>query len=401
MKGEYKQWIKGGVALTFLGLAIGLESIYREPLFNKSLTWEKQLQESANSKSFESFFSFITEFGDSSALIPIYVLCFICFPLNKSFLLISVIALSNYWTNLLKMIYHSPRPFWVDQTLFKICDGGYGNPSGHAFGSMAFYLSLWHVSTDGQFFKKHVWLRVLLCILTSAFIFTILLSRLFFAVHSVNQVLYGGSLGAFNYFVHIHVFKLHKISGENFFNLFKKKKNQIFFAIFFFVQFIVALIVYLNLRNETNQYDMALSSLCPDLKTYKKYENDGFAQTLNIFALVGAYYGCTLMAYLSAKNYSGKEEEINFWGRNSGVLNQFLRILVVILCAIPVALIALPSSLDLTVLFIFKFTIAYMLPMFLVYGPGVYSSIKCKIVNKEIFSPQPSIVVTSKAVQNA
>ena len=45
---------------------------------------------------------------------------------------------------LLKMIYHDPRPFWVEDDIQALaCSSSYGNPSGHAIMPIGTGLAIW------------------------------------------------------------------------------------------------------------------------------------------------------------------------------------------------------------------------------------------------------------------
>ena len=97
--------------------------------------------------------------------------------------------------SILKLVYADMRPNYISTAIrsdFGYCEKDYGNPSGHALFSFTTYLALYK-DLRQTFFKKqgHIFL-LLLALLTP---FLISLSRLYFGVHSINQLLLGAFYG--------------------------------------------------------------------------------------------------------------------------------------------------------------------------------------------------------------
>ena len=120
------------------------EQFYREYLFKKSIKIETDIY-NKSSKKLITFFKIITEFGTVLFLIPLLIIIHITLPINISYTFLSVLILSAYYDNILKIIYSSPRPFWIKTSIKNECDGGFGNPSGHSFSSFSVFLSLWNI----------------------------------------------------------------------------------------------------------------------------------------------------------------------------------------------------------------------------------------------------------------
>lgn len=54
-----------------------------------------------------------------------------------------VVLFIIYLSDLFKLIYSNPRPYFLTETIWsRECDTGYGDPSGHAFIGSFFYVSL-------------------------------------------------------------------------------------------------------------------------------------------------------------------------------------------------------------------------------------------------------------------
>jgi membrane-associated phospholipid phosphatase len=371
----------------YISLAFGLEFLYREPLFDKSLEWEKQWQANS-SKSFETFFKILTHFGSEAVVIPFLFICLICLPLNKSYTYTCALVYSVFIDNLLKILYGNPRPFWKDPSLFKSCDGGFGNPSGHSFTSSTVYLSFWQLMTDYPFFINSTigfTLKIVLLILAILLIITIMLTRIFLGVHSVNQVLYGASLGIALYYVLFHIIELQKWNGDKFFKLFREKLYVIGFSVWYAVILLLGLLVYGLKDNDTSKWDEVLNLKCPNLHEYRKYNNDGLFGMLVLFVLIGSHYGIMLLIKLTEKQYSYRYDEINCWYKSSSFIKHFYRILTIILFALPIVLnAAVPSDSSLAIVYIFKISIPYLFATFGIFGPAIMLMLKWKIGNLKI-----------------
>ena len=109
---------------------------------------------------------------------------------------------SSYLTGVLKMIYTGWRPYWVDPSINpEYCEGGWGNPSGHALCTTAVYLTLWRLFfQDKKHKNKHTQKRIWL-FFTILFVSMICLSRLILGVHTLNQVISGASIGLGIYYL--------------------------------------------------------------------------------------------------------------------------------------------------------------------------------------------------------
>ena len=96
-----------------------------------------------------------------------------------------MLVMSNTTNGLIKLAFHSPRPYWVDARVQAFsAETSFGFPSGHSFNAAA----IWGVVIKS--FKKP-WLTMV-GLLT---IFMIGLSRLYLGVHFVSDVLGGWLLG--------------------------------------------------------------------------------------------------------------------------------------------------------------------------------------------------------------
>ena len=377
------KFIKYIIISVYFGIIIGVEFAYRQTLFDKSVNIESNWQKNSTSATI-NFFKVITHFGSIAVILPLTFIIFFFFSLNKSYTFISVLVMSLYFDNLLKIIYNNPRPFWLKKDLFTSCETGFGNPSGHAFSSSAVYLSFWYMVTDFDTFKKTkkgIIFRIFLLVFFLLLIFTILLSRLYLGVHSINQIIYGSLLGTGVYAFYFFVLDLY--TNDKFVEFIINKINIIFHSILFTVFFIVGLVCYLAINRENNYYKEVLMSICPDTKLYRFFEDEGFYAMLVLFFLIGIHYGYLVLFIIMKKYYPGKEKHVINWWKNDTIPKFLLRILMLIpfLLGMILFLVVPTSNYDLiAVIFTFKFAFPYLLTGLLMGSAYFISCIKLNLI---------------------
>lgn len=397
-------------------IVIGIEFAYRKPLFDHSVEAELRWQEKA-SKSTLDFFKCITHFGSVSIIVPMAFIVFFFFPLNKSYVFFSVLVTTIYFDNLLKIIYSNPRPFWINNKLKTSCETGFGNPSGHAFTSSAIYLSFWNCVTDFEFFKKGkkgIATRIGLLLFFIGLIIAIVLSRLYLAVHSINQIIHGSLLGLGVYLVYFVVLDI--FHSENFPEFITNKISIIIHSCIFFVLFIVALLCYLFIEsNVTSMYKEMLQNLCPEIKLYHYFYDEGFYAMLILMFLVGLHYGMLILFKYVNSHYPGKESVIVNWWKHATVPKFLIRIVLIIPFLLTLLLfIFVPSdNYDyIALIYTFKFALPYLLTGLLISSAYFVTCIKLKLIkieeeytkknevdqeNKEMSNlPNPSEIILAK-----
>lgn len=97
-----------------------------------------------------------------------------------------MLLLSNWLNGLFKLIFHTPRPYWIDERVAAYsAETGFGMPSGHSMSAA----SLWGLMAR---LFKHRWFTVAAVVV----IFLIGLSRIYLGMHFLSDVLVGWLLGA-------------------------------------------------------------------------------------------------------------------------------------------------------------------------------------------------------------
>jgi membrane-associated phospholipid phosphatase len=373
--------IKSALLALYFIICIGIEPLYRKGLYNESLPVISQIRIDLDDLRY-SFFRVITEFGTYQIYVPILCVILIWFPLNKSYSFLRVFVVSSFMNSFMKLIYADPRPFWDDTTLMKVCEGGFGNPSGHAMGSAAVYLSLANILTDYDYFKQNILMKVLIYISSSIFILSICVSRVVLAAHSINQILYGALLGVGIYYLYYHILEDHKMKGKEFFAQFRDMKKICIHSCLFFAFLSVAIIMYLTIDYNNSNYESILNNTCPNLLPYKKFQHSEFNYCMGLLSLIGCYYSIIFLANRIEKENIGNEDDINDWHLGSNI-SQLYRILLTFAWSIVpyVLMYAIPDDSDFWIIFIFKRGFSLALLNFCVFGLNVYISTKLKISN--------------------
>ncbi len=373
------------IFIIYILLSLIFEQFYRKPLFIISLNLQKKLYPKFSESSIK-IFKFISKFGTQHALIPLLVIVLLFFPLNISYTICSIIILSSYYDNILKILYGSPRPFWIYPSIKRTCDGGYGNPSGHSFSSFSVYLSLYNIIVDLSYFNMRSYLKLFLLFLFILFSFLICLSRIFLSIHSLNQIMFGIILGIGMYFYYFHIIELHKFSGKQFFKYINGTFENIIHTIKFIIYFIILLFLYLFRENNWKEYNHIINKECSHLYEYRKFNNDGFFIGSVLFLLIGAHYGLYFLFKKSQIQRAFKEEEINKWSENNKKTNLLSIILLFFPHTIPMIIyLLIPNNSPLYILFPIKVIIPYIITGFSFFGLFIDNCIKLKLANQNIY----------------
>ena len=368
-------------------IIIWLETLYRNFLFDKSIPIQEIIQKNESNSFLLKLSKILSIFGAEISTLFLFAIIFLFMPLNYSFLLLQAIVYSSYFTNTFKMIYQSDRPNWHSNYLTYSCNYGYGNPSGHSFTSISLYLSLSHCLI--KFFKINGILRILIFILFIIFSLLIAISRFILAAHSLNQIIYGLSLGLGLYFILIHILGYHKYSSLDFLGYIRRKKVNYCYYFLHSLLLLFTIIVYIVTSPKDNsdfEQNIFNGIRCKVKNPYAKYENDGLFQSLSITSLIGAQFGINILIYVLKKlNYLIGVSLIE-WNKSKIIKNYFLRIPVILFSSIFILLYyIIPKDSPLILIFIFKSGIPFFLAMFGIHFIGIYLCIYLKIANSEIY----------------
>lgn len=131
------------------------------------------------------------------------LISFIFVSRPKFFYYLCIYALHFSLVGFMKIIYARPRPFMITSEITPLqCSKSFGNPSGHshnaAFFTLVLFLDIFHgrtlpFKTKPAFFNRFEYC-VGLCIMLFCMI-TIPTSRFVLGAHSLDQILFGFTLG--------------------------------------------------------------------------------------------------------------------------------------------------------------------------------------------------------------
>ena len=379
-------YIKIFISSIYFILIICIEKLYRASLFSKSITIQEDIRKDHEKDSaFYNFWKFMSIFGEAKATFPIFGLIFVFFPLSSSFLTLQTLIYSIYITNFFKIIYRNGRPYWESELLDVVCNSGYGNPSGHSMTSTAYYLTLPHIVTNFQFFKsgkKNLILRIIIFCLFIIFGSLIMVSRVMLAAHSINQVIYGFSLGFGIYLVNIYLLSYHTYSSEKFLEHIINKFVSIFYILF---HIILLIVIEDNKDLEYKCYNNIFNGIrCKIKDKYLMLKHDGFFQALSLTSLLGAHLGIIVLIFTLKKlNYIINGFIIEF--NKSSIKKWLIRLPILLLSGIFIILyFCIPGDISLAVIFIFKSALPFFLTTFGIYFLGIFICIHYNLSNENI-----------------
>lgn len=137
-------------------------------------------------KNFNTIWSAITFLGDETFYLLFMPMVYWCVDALAGFRIGLVLLLSAFSNGFLKILFKSPRPYWVsDKIKAGAFHDSFGLPSGHAQNSAAVWG--WTARETGKPAAK--WILIVMIILIG-------LSRIFLGVHFISDVLLGWLIGA-------------------------------------------------------------------------------------------------------------------------------------------------------------------------------------------------------------
>ena len=368
------------VPLVCLIIFIGIEPFYRDVLFNLTesvvLSWQKK-----GGSPMDTFANIITQFGGVIGIGLNVLIYFFCFPLMQAFIFISLYIVCLYFDLLMKLIYAELRPFLVFEEIFKECESGFGNPSGHSFGSVFIYLCLYSLLAETKWMKERVYCKYLFLFFMILLSTSVCLSRIYLGVHSINQVVYGACLGLTFYFICCHGLALQRLKFNSYKKFFININSIITFSIIFFVMFLCLVLVYtLRPFNIDEKYYNIYNDKCGQTEEYKMFENDGMSGGLLIFTVIGGYYGQVFLwnKMRSNMNYNEYLNDVNKW--NQGTFNlshnyrKYLIQAFIFLgsIVIPIIMLIVIKSESLWIIFVFRIAIPTFWIGLFIFGIDMY-----------------------------
>lgn len=312
MKNEHKLLLIAGYFI----FVIAIEPFYRDKLYWSGIELMKNWSKYDDSTI--RIFNLITVFGQAQFMMPLYLIILFFTPLSYSLTYLLVLCSSYYSVNILKFVYRNNRPYWDWNFISYDCSIDYGNPSGHALNSTSIYFSLLHIiflklnnlhrapandKTDTPEVKRESksviskLMMLLISILLILLLCLVCITRIYIKVHSINQIIYGITLGFGIYILFFQVFCLHEYKDTELQNLILEKQYFIQITVYSLIG--IAIIVWSVLPDEESIRQI-IFKLCPN-SNFSNLDNQIF-QAMVITAISGSAIGL----YLFFKSYSNR-----------------------------------------------------------------------------------------------
>ena len=233
-----------------------IEYFFGDAMFNSSIKLSKSLQ----TLNIDFFCFFISHVFYYSLYIYILIAPYLRKKNNeKLFMYVFEIFFSVYFANMLKNVYRILRPSLLSTDLKEtgsFCENTYGQPSGHTQAVFSLILIIHHDLTRHMKFLK----RFLLFFFTIFFAFLVSFTRVYFGVHSYNQVFMGIIWAVVTFFFFetfsdffCEQFIIPLINRKKF-----DKKRKISFIIFTLLMIVLVLIMFLvyfiSISKESDEY---------------------------------------------------------------------------------------------------------------------------------------------------
>ena len=315
---------------------------------------------------------------------------FFFFPISYCFTFFLNMIISVHLCNFAKLVYSQGRPFLLDKIVYITCEPGYGNPSGHSFQFTSNLLAFVQMFID--LFKLSKKYTIIIYIISAILILSINFSRIILGVHSLNQVIFGDTLGFTVYFIIFHILEPHKRDIKKFYNIFLNKKFHIFNAITLIISAIsFAIVSYTNNKYDSEDYEILKQKI---IEICGKVENemlsrDAKSKILYIFAYYGMIYGITLLTYYVKNKYSEKYEELNYYYKNTKQ-NKFIiyltRILFTLIGYSPYACIFTNKNINIYIIYILGSAFPMFLYGFVLFSFNYILTIMFNLANVELYT---------------
>lgn len=187
---EYGVFIGSVIAITIINFII------RDYLYQLSIDIILSLQENGRDPYQYWFFNNIRKLGDSHTLYGILLLIYVFCSRALAFQYTLVISTMMFFLCFMKMIIQYPRPYQYHADIIPTsCSGQWGCPSATSIRVGTICMS---VFLDFVYEKRHRLHPVVYyagCLATFIGLFGVMCSRVFLAAHSINQVIFGTTIG--------------------------------------------------------------------------------------------------------------------------------------------------------------------------------------------------------------
>lgn len=371
--------------LTFFTIGFCVEFAYRKPLFDNSVKIAESVQEPF-SKSI-TFWKYWAYFGVGEFVLAAII--FLFFPISYCFTFFANMIITVHLCNYAKLIYSQGRPYLLDDTVYKACEAGYGNPSGHSFQFTANLLAFAQMFID--LFKLKKIYSIIIYVICGILILSINFSRIVLGVHSINQVIFGDTLGFTVYFIICQIIKPHNIELKKFFEVFLTMKFHIIHVIAFIINMVSIVIGgIVNDKMESEEYEKLkekIEEICGSAEN-AMLSRDSITKALYITAYYGMICGMTLLIYFVKNRYHQNYNELNYYYRNSKYkwyATYTTRLLFTAICYIPFLSIYSKKGVNIYLIYVIGSAFPMFVFGFMLFSINYILSIIFLLANSDIY----------------
>ena len=293
IKKEFKNFVnmKTQIISGIIIIGIIIDLFTNSYLFNKNEIFVKYLQ-SKISKEQSNNFLFFSFFAKERILISIILFIYLFYPIQYSYKIFNVFFFTKSFLNLLKIIFHSQRPFWKYRSFIIKCKSGYGNPSSKSGICFSFFFSLCHIIIINH---DNKYVKIISIIITFFILLLFSFYQLLLALNSFDQILFGIFLAIIIYiYFFYHFFEKEEeeedLNNKNFKYYFDLGLSRtLFFIIYLLFALILQKITYNEREIETIR-DIGIEIGC--VKQFNQdFSEKSISKVLRIFGIIGSFYG--------------------------------------------------------------------------------------------------------------
>jgi len=195
---SYRSYLWGFSTALVLTLALFIvNAVLTDTFMESSIRVSIALQTAVNLKVISFIFSYVIFF---ILFAYVFLLYTIRKDIERNLVMILSLAMLIYMQAILKLLYVNPRPIFLSSEIDSAnCTCDYGQPSGHALSSIGLCLLIF--DDIRKYYKPRFIWQVVICSLLVLLSLLICFSRLYFGVHSYNQLILGLGFGVCIFFL--------------------------------------------------------------------------------------------------------------------------------------------------------------------------------------------------------
>jgi len=233
-------------------------------------------------------------------------------------------------------------------------------------------------------------------------------SRLAFGVHSLNQLLFGFTIGIIIYYGVFHILEVNNWDTTEFFNKFSD--NLLSNVMIFTLMILFNIFLILFNKHDMSKYDNILHERCPHKAiSILKFDFSSNAGGFLIFLAIGSYFGIySLVKHVNRESNNTSEDpivrtleytELNNWN-DLELKNVLIRVILFTLCSLPVLISdTLSNKHSMFTNFFLKIIIPNFIASFLIYYPAILIYIKNKIKYEGSGNMEENVIKSKDVVE--